>query len=200
MIFWYFQAFPVASWQWFYANYYICMLSGQCLRPPWPFINRMQRRGQPSWHKHHEEEKQLAYEEGTAIMKVIVSYHMKYVQSCSVLEAKCWSNNTEHRLRVPGQYKAQYPQRQPWHQDGPEDRMTSCPRWCTRAGEERHLASLSHRWTWQREPGANKSTCQVSSLQNRRTRIHGCLFTRVPPQLLWQQQHSSPQEFKKKRK
>lgn len=38
-------------------------------------------------------------------IRVIVSYSIKYVQSCSVVEAKCWSKNTEYCLLLPGQRK-----------------------------------------------------------------------------------------------
>lgn len=63
---------------------------------------------------------------------------------------------------------------------GLEDAVTSCPRWCTRAGEEHQLVLLPHRWTRQREPGANKSACQVSSLQKRRTTFMAVCLLKPP--------------------
>lgn len=47
----------------------------------------------------------MVYGEHSGTIRVNVSYSIKHVQSCSVIEAKCWSKNTEYCLLLPGQRK-----------------------------------------------------------------------------------------------
>lgn len=137
----------------------------------------------------------MVYGEHSGTIRVIVSYSIKYVQSCSVVEAKCWSKNTEYCLLLPGQRKGLWL--------GKTIGTRVCRAWVDYKIGSHHVhdgvrgQEKNFIWRCFFPDGPNSMNLKPisqppRSLPNRHADFSGCLFTQVP---LSDCDHSYPQDI-----